>query len=49
MAGEEKEIHARRWIKEEVEKFAEVLADHVNGFAFCSDKLALKKLSKNKV
>ena len=32
MAGKEKENHLRRWTKEEVEKFAEVLADPVNGF-----------------
>ena len=43
MAGKEKEKHVRRWTKEEVEKFAEVLADLVNGLAFCLDRLALMK------
>ena len=49
MAGKEKESDVRRWTKEEVEKFAEVLADRVNGFTFCLDRLALKKSSNNKV
>ena len=39
----------RRWTKEEVEKFSEVLADPVNGFVFCLDRLALKKSSNNEV
>ena len=43
MAGKEKESHVRRWTKEKVEKFAEVLTDPVNGFAFCLDRLASKK------
>ena len=43
MAGKEKESHVRRWTKEKVEKFAEVLTDPVNVFAFCLDRLALKK------
>ena len=49
MAGKEKEKHVRRWTKEEMEKFAEVLADLVNGLAFCLDRLALMKQSNNNV
>ena len=43
------EKSVRRWTKEEVEKFAEVLADPDNAFASCLDKLALKKSSNNEV
>ena len=49
MAGKEKENHVRRCAKEEVEKFTEVLANPVNGFAFCLDRLASKKSSNNEV
>ena len=49
MAGKEKERHVRRATKEEVEKFAEVSADLVNGLAFCLDRLALMKQSNNNV
>lgn len=43
------EKNVRRWTKEEKEKFAQVLADPSNDFAFFLDKLALKKSSNNKV
>ena len=49
MAGKGKESHVRRWTKEEMENFADVLADPVYGFAFCLDRLALKKSSNNEV
>ena len=49
MAGKEKERHVRRWTKEEVEKFTEILANPVNGFAVCLERLALKKSPKKKV
>ena len=49
MPGKKEEKNVRRWTKEEVEKFAQVLADPANGFAFCLDKLALKKSSNNEV
>ena len=49
MAGKEKENHVRRWAKEEEVKFAEVLVDLNNGFAFCLDRLALKKSSNDEV
>ena len=39
----------RRWTKEEVKKFAEVLADPVNGFVFCMSRPVLEKLSNNEV
>ena len=35
----------RRWTKEEVEKFPQGIADPANGFVFCLDNLALKKVS----
>ena len=44
-----KESRVRRWTEEEAEKFAKVLADPVNGFVFCLDRLALKKSSNNAV
>ena len=40
--------YVRRWTKKEVKKFVEVLADSVNGFAFCLDRLALMKSPNNK-
>ena len=46
IAGKEEKSHLKTWTKKEVGKFAEVLADPVNEFAFCLDRLALKKLSK---
>ena len=48
MAGKGKESHVRRWTKEEMENFANVLADPVYGFAFCLDRLALKKCQTTK-
>ena len=35
----------RRGTKEEVEKFPQGIADPANGFVFCLENLALKKLS----
>ena len=49
MFGKEKESHVRRQTKKESEKFAEVLVDPVNGFAFRLDRVALKKSSNNEV
>ena len=49
MSGKEKESHVRRQTKKGVEKFAEVLSDPVIWFAFCLDRLALKKLSNKEV
>ena len=49
MFGKEKESHVRRQTKKESEKFAEVLVDLVNGFAFRLDRVALKKSSNNEV
>ena len=49
MAGKEKESHVRRWTKEEEVKSVEVLADLINGFAFCLDRLALKKSSNDEL
>lgn len=40
---------ARRWTKDEVELFAQVLADPTDGFAHAIDKLALKKSANNEV
>ena len=34
----------RRWTKEEIEKFSEILADPTNNYAASLEKLALKKL-----
>ena len=49
MAGKEKESHVRRWTKEEEVKSVEVLADLINGFAFCLDRLALEKSSNDEL
>ena len=49
MFGKEKESHVRRQTKKESEKFAEVLVDPVDGFAFRLDRVALKKSSNNEV
>ena len=49
MPGKKEDKNVKRWTKEEVEKFAEVLADPANGFAFALDKLALKKSSNNEL
>ena len=49
MAPKKRECHVSRWTKQEVEKFDKALANHVNGFAFCLDRIALKKLSNNNV
>ena len=49
MSGKKKESNVRRETKKEVEKFAEVLSDPVIWFAFCLDRLALKKLSNKEV
>ena len=38
-----------RWTKDAMEKFPQVLVDPANGFVFCLDKIALKKLSNNEV
>lgn len=43
MATKKRECHVSRWTKEEVEKFDKALANHVNGFVFCLDRIALKK------
>ena len=37
----------RRWTKEEMEKFSEILADPTNNYAASLEKLALKKSSNN--
>ena len=49
MPGKKDEKNVRRWTKEEVEKFSEVLADPANGFVFALNKLALKKSSNNEL
>ena len=49
MGGKEKERHVRRWTKERVKKFTEILANPVNGFAVCLERLALKKSPNNEV
>ena len=41
--------NARRWADNELESFAEVLADPENNFAISLEKLALKMLAKNAV
>ena len=40
---------ARRWTKEEVEKFAEILCEPSNNYAVALEKLALKNSSNNEV
>ena len=40
---------ARRWTKEEVEKFQEILSEPSNKYSVALEKLALKKSSNNKV
>lgn len=44
-----KQSSARRWTKDEVELFAQVLADPSDGFAHAIDRLALKKSANNEV
>ena len=39
----------RRWTKEEIEKFSEILADPTNNYAASLEKLALKKSSNNEL
>ena len=47
--GKRSRSHVRRWTKEEVKKFSEVLADPVNGFVFCMNRPVLEKLSNSEV
>ena len=39
----------RRWTKEEIEKFSEILADSTNNYSASLEKLALKKSSNNEL
>ena len=39
----------KRWTKEEIEKFSEILADPTNNYAASLEKLALKKSSNNEL
>ena len=39
----------RCWMKEEIEKFSEILADPANNYAASLEKLALKKLLNNEL
>ena len=39
----------RRWAKEEIEKFSEILADPTNNYAASLEKLALKQPSNNEL
>ena len=39
----------RRWTKEEIEKFSDILADPTNNYAGSLEKLALKKSSNNEL
>ena len=49
MSRKEKESHVGRQTIKDVEKFAQVLVDPVNGFAFRLDRVELKKSSNNEV
>ena len=40
---------ARRWTKEEVQKFGEILSEPSNNYAVALEKLALKNSSNNEV
>ena len=39
----------RRWTKEEIEKFSEILTDPTNNYAASLEKLTLKKSSNNEL
>ena len=39
----------RRWTKEEIEKFSEILTDPTNNYAASLEKLSLKKSSSNEL
>ena len=44
VAWEKSRENVRRWTKEEVEKFFQVLADPDNGCAFCLEKFSAEEI-----